>query len=177
MAPSSNYADVPGPGGRPIRITETEADALRVALTQGQTLNERQRLVLRCLLHHWRSRVAWRHEPAERHRKRGLGLKPSTEVVLHGGPLHGCRGAIEFPDEILCGRHEFALRLRPQSKPRRDAAPDECVAYVLDPRAHPSDRTVTYSYAADLREDVRKACTIGQLSPPPAPDEDGFGGI
>jgi hypothetical protein len=66
-------------------------------------------------------------------------------------------------DEVLCGRHEFSLRLRPQSKPRRDAAPDECMAYVLDPGAHPNDRTVTYDYAQDLREDVRKACPIAQM--------------
>jgi len=37
------------------------------------------------------------------------------------------------------------------------------MAYVLDPRAHPSDQTVTYNYAADPIEDVRKTCTIGRM--------------
>jgi hypothetical protein len=51
------------------------------------------------------------------------------------------------------------------------------MAYVIDPRAHASDRTVTYSYAEDLLENVRKACSVGRTRPVEAPEEDGFGEV
>jgi hypothetical protein len=170
MASPDNYVDIDAPRKRRVRITEAEADAVRVALTKGQSLDERQRYVLRCILHEWRSGVSWRVE-RERRGKRGLGLRPMTTVVLDGGPLHGVRASMEDPDEFLCGRHGL-YRLDARSEKQRDATPDDCAAYVRDHRAHPADPSIAYSYAADLYEEARKVCRPRPAQPANGIDED-----